>query len=96
MSEQAAEAADQVGHVHGAQAENASDEHEGRVHAAISRAFHDFATRLRGKDPAAVAAEAEAAANAGGGLQVTKEGVPDDYGQQHAPSQPDPSSPGIP
>lgn len=72
MSEQAAEAADQVGHVHGAQAENASDEHEGRVHAAISRAFHDFATRLRGKDPAAVAAEAEVAADAGGGLRVEK------------------------
>lgn len=75
MSEQAAEAADQVGHVHGAEAENAGDEQEAKVHRTISQAFHDFALRLRGEDPAQVQAEKDA--QAGGGLQVQKEDTPD-------------------
>ena len=107
--EQAAEAADQMGHVHGAEAENASDEHEARIHRILSRTFHQFALRLRGKDPALEAAEQQA--QQGGGLAVVKEDADPTAGQAAAttgpeataeasagstPAQPDPSSPGVP
>lgn len=134
MSEQAANAADQMGHQLGAEADNATDEHEARFLRRLSRAFHEFAQRVQGIDPAQ--AEAERQASQGQGLSVVKEGTPDqgsspdaataserldvvkedDYGSQRAepdsaqraaavtdggevqaaPSQPDPSSPGVP
>jgi hypothetical protein len=75
---QAADAADQMGHRLGAEAENASDEHESRVKQWMSEAFHEFAQRLQGHDPAQLAAEQQA--QQGGGLAVVKEGEPDDGG----------------
>ena len=76
---QAADAADQMGHRLGAEADNASDEHESTVKRWMSEAWHEFSQRLQGHDPAQLKAEAQAAAEAGGGLSVEKtEGEPQD------------------
>ena len=77
MSAQAADAADQMGHRLGAEADNATDEHESKIKKILSEAFHEFAQRLQGYDPAQQAAEKEAAAG-GGGLSVEKTGQPDE------------------
>lgn len=69
---QAADAADQMGHRLGAEADNATDEHESTVKRWMSEAWHEFSQRLQGHDPAQLKAEAQAAAEAGGGLSVEK------------------------
>lgn len=100
MGAEAAQAADQVGHRLGAESENAADEHEGRTKKWISEAFHEFALRVQGIDPAQRNAEQEAARGQGLSVQRTDESgqpvqAPPDAGQ--VPAQPDAqNSPGIP
>lgn len=107
MSAAAANAASQMGHRLGAEADNATSEHERSVKRWMSDAWHEFALRVQGIDPAQRAAEQQAAQ--GGGLSVQKEDAPDeppgdftgaserlDVVKENAPAQPDPSSPGMP
>lgn len=100
MGAEVASAADQMGHQLGAEADNASGEHEAMFLRRMSRAFHEFALRVQGIDPAQRNAEAEASRGQGLSVQRTDESgqpvqAPPDAGQ--VPAQPDAqNSPGIP
>jgi hypothetical protein len=92
MSAEAANAASQMSHKLAVESEQEGNPTKSYVKRALSEAFYEFALRVQGIDPAQLAAREQAGAAQGLSVQRTDEqGNPVDM-----PSQPDPSSPGMP